>query len=209
MQHKSKFKQPRNCLLGRECNDVFGGVSSEQCGASAAKRLPRSLKPAQLERAVPFLKCGEVDWKKGFRKELSWRAQGEKTGKHVQALISRDDCILGGAWRDNVCLKKRKVRGGKGEGCGQNKMSYKEWRNETWSVKVVLVKLWIRREKKHTHKKKHIKPRERIWTEHDWGLKKREILQRSCSSPPTLNTFCITDQFSSILFWTGSVFCSF
>lgn len=58
--------------------------------------------------------------------------KGKKTrGKHVEAPISRDDCILGGEWRDNARLKKRKVSGGKGEGCGQNKMSYKEWRNET------------------------------------------------------------------------------
>lgn len=98
---------------------------------SAAKRLPWSLKPAQLERAVSFFKCGGLVCRKGCRKELSWRARGEKTGKHVEALISRDDCIPGGACRDNACLKKRKVRGGKGEGCGQNKMSYKEWRNET------------------------------------------------------------------------------
>lgn len=57
--------------------------------------------------------------------------KGEKSGKHVEGLISRDDCILGEEWRDNACLKKRKVRGGKGEGCGQNKMSNKERPNET------------------------------------------------------------------------------
>lgn len=52
--------------------------------------------------------------------------QQEENGKHVEAAISRDDCTLGGARRDNACLKKRKVRGGKGEGCGGNKMSCKE-----------------------------------------------------------------------------------
>lgn len=45
----------------------------------------------------------------------------------MEALISRDDCIVGGALRDNAHLKKkrrrRKVRGGKREGCGENKMS--------------------------------------------------------------------------------------
>lgn len=45
--------------------------------------------------------------------------------------------------------------------------------------------------------------------EHGWAVKKREILQRSGSSPPTINTFCITDQFTSILFCAGSVFVRF
>lgn len=89
-------------------------------------RLPRSLKPAQLKRAVLF----KVGFGLTARAAASRRSrageQGEKNGKHVEAPISRDDCTLGGARRDNACLKKRKVRGGKGEGCGGNKMSYKE-----------------------------------------------------------------------------------
>lgn len=42
------------------------------------------------------------------------------------------------------------------------------------------------------------------------GVSKRGKFSRgSCSSLPTLNTFCITDQFSSILFCTGAVFVRF
>lgn len=113
-------------FLRREWNGAIGGVSSGECSGHA---LPAVVTvTCSIKKGSSLLKWAGLACKSGgFTEELSWRPGGEeKNGKRVEALISRDDCTLGGAWRDNACLKKRKVRGGKGEGCGGNKMSYKE-----------------------------------------------------------------------------------
>lgn len=60
-----------------ERNDRFSGISSRQRSGSAAKRLPQSVKPAQLGRPVSVLSVGG-----GLEGRATERSRdGEREGK--------------------------------------------------------------------------------------------------------------------------------